>query len=92
MALKIYKKFTITRKEEMQRVEQIKEVLQTLPAQCRTVFTIVVWKEKYKEIADELGISVNTRKVSRDESVSGYSSEVGGNTLYCAFMLYKAKR
>ena len=26
--------------EEMQRVEQIKEVLQTLPAQCRTVFTM----------------------------------------------------
>ena len=58
--------------EEMQRVEQIKEVLQTLPAQCRTVFTMSCLDgKKYKEIADELGIY---REVSRDESVSGYSS------------------
>lgn len=49
--------------EEMERVEKIKQVLETLPPQCRTVFTLNCLEgKKYKEIADELGISVNTVK------------------------------
>lgn len=49
--------------EEMQRVQQIQEVLRTLPAQCRTVFTMSCLDgKKYREIAEELGISVNTVK------------------------------
>ena len=49
--------------EETRRVESIKEVLQTLPAQCRTVFTMSCLEgKKYSEIAAKLGITVNTVK------------------------------
>ena len=49
--------------EETRRVERIKEVLQTLPAQCRTVFTMSCLEgKKYSEIAGKLGITVNTVK------------------------------
>ena len=49
--------------EETRRVERIKEVLQTLPAQCRTVFTMSCLEgKKYSEIAAKLGITVNTVK------------------------------
>ena len=49
--------------EETRRVESIKEVLQTLPAQCRTVFTMSCLEgKKYSEIAGKLGITVNTVK------------------------------
>lgn len=49
--------------EEMQQVNKIKQILETLPAQCKLVFTMSCLEGKrYKEIADELGISVNTVK------------------------------
>lgn len=65
--------------EEMQRVEQIKEVLQTLPAQCRTVFTMSCLDgKKYKEIADELGISVNTVKSHVMKAYRDIRARVGG--------------
>ena len=60
--------------EEMQRVEQIKEVLQTLP-----VFTMsCVDGKKYKEIADELGISVNTVKSHVMKAYRDIRARVGG--------------
>lgn len=49
--------------EEIEKVEQMKKVLQSLPPQCRTVFLMNCLEEKtYKEIAEELNISVNTVK------------------------------
>lgn len=49
--------------QEMQQVDKIKQILETLPAQCKLVFTMSCLEGKrYKEIADELGISVNTVK------------------------------
>lgn len=49
--------------EEQLQLEQIQKVLQTLPLQCRTVFTMSCLEgKKYKEIAEELQISVNTVK------------------------------
>ncbi len=49
--------------EELFRLEQIRKVVDGLPAQCRTVFTMSCLDgKKYKEIAEELQISVNTVK------------------------------
>lgn len=49
--------------EEQLQLEQIQKVLRSLPLQCRTVFTMSCLEgKKYKEIAEELQISVNTVK------------------------------
>lgn len=49
--------------EDTQQVEKIKKLLETLPPQCRMVFTMSCLEGKrYKEISNELGISVNTVK------------------------------
>ena len=49
--------------EELFQLEQIRKVVDGLPAQCRIVFTMSCLDgKKYKEIAEELQISVNTVK------------------------------
>lgn len=49
--------------EEVVEIEQMKKVLATLPLQCRNVFLMSCVDEKpYKQIAEELHISVNTVK------------------------------
>lgn len=49
--------------EEEKAISKIKEVLQKLPQQCLKVFLMSNLEEKkYSEIADELGISINTVK------------------------------
>lgn len=80
--------------EEMQRVEQIKEVLQTLPAQCRTVFTMSCLDgKKYKEIADELGISVNTVKSHVMKAYRDIRARVGGeHTSVLLFIALQGQR
>ncbi len=51
------------REEEDRKVEKIMEALDLLPEQCRTVFTMSSLEGmRYKQIADKLGISVNTVK------------------------------
>ena len=80
--------------EEMQRVEQIKEILQTLPAQCRTVFTMSCLDgKKYKEIADELGISVNTVKSHVMKAYRNIRARVGGeHTSVLLFIALQGQR
>lgn len=64
--------------EEMERIEKIKQVLKTLPPQCRTVFTMSCLDgKKYKEIADELGISVNTVKSHVMKAYRDIRAQVG---------------
>lgn len=49
--------------EEQLQLEQIRSILQNLPPQCRTVFMKSCLEgKKYREIAEELQISVNTVK------------------------------
>ena len=67
--------------EEVQRIEQIKEVLQTLPSQCRVVFTMSCLDgKKYKEIAEELGISVNTVQSHIMKAYRDIRARVGGES------------
>lgn len=49
--------------EEILQIKKIKEVIEELPSQCRKVFLMsCINGLKYKEIAEELEISVNTVK------------------------------
>lgn len=74
--------------EEAQRIEQIKQVLQTLPVQCRTVFTMSCLDgKKYKEIADELGISVNTVKSHIMKAYREIRARVGSDNSLVLFFI-----
>ncbi|MGL5682244.1 MAG: RNA polymerase sigma-70 factor [Marinifilaceae bacterium] len=49
--------------EEQARVNSIYEAMATLPKQCQHVFMLsAIEGKKYQEIADELGLSINTVK------------------------------
>lgn len=49
--------------EEEREIERVKAVMRELPQQCLKVFLMSCMEEKkYQEIAEELGISVNTVK------------------------------
>lgn len=49
--------------EEILKLEEAKKILQELPEQCRNIFIMnCIDGKKYKEIAEKLGISVNTVK------------------------------
>ncbi|MCI5705804.1 MAG: RNA polymerase sigma-70 factor [Odoribacter sp.] len=49
--------------QELEQLEQVKQAFELLPSQCRIVFMMSCLEgKKYKEIADELNISVNTVK------------------------------
>ncbi len=49
--------------EELREIEKIKKVIEELPEQCRKVFLMsCIDGLKYKEIAEDLDISVNTVK------------------------------
>ena len=75
--------------EELQRIERIKQVLQTLPKQRRIVFTMSCLEgKKYKEIADELGISVNTVKAHITKAYQDIRQQMGeGSSLVLLFMM-----
>ena len=64
--------------EEELKIEKINEVLNTLPPQCKTVFTMSCLDgKKYKEIAQELGISVNTVKFHITKAYREIREKVG---------------
>ena len=74
--------------EEMQQIEQIKKVLQELPIQCRVVFTMSCLEgKKYKDIANELGISVNTVKSHVMKAYKDIRARVGENTSPILFFI-----
>lgn len=74
--------------EEMQQIERIKKVLQELPIQCRVVFTMSCLEgKKYKDIANELGISVNTVKSHVMKAYKDIRARVGENTSPILFFI-----
>ena len=78
--------------EEMQQIEQIKKVLQELPTQCRVVFTMSCLEgKKYKDIANELGISVNTVKSHVMKAYKDIRARVGENTSPILFFFIACK-
>ena len=74
--------------EGLQQIEQIKKVLQELPIQCRVVFTMSCLEgKKYKDIANELGISVNTVKSHVMKAYKDIRARVGENTSPILFFI-----
>ena len=49
--------------EELSGLQKVEQAIEELPSQCKSVFLMSLVDEKsYKQIADELGISLNTVK------------------------------
>lgn len=47
--------------QHQQRIQQLKAIIESLPAQCRIIFEkVCIEQKKYKDVALELGISVFT--------------------------------
>ena len=90
-ALNVLKHKMVERKHGallMQQIEQIKKVLQELPIQCRVVFTMSCLEgKKYKDIANELGISVNTVKSHVMKAYKDIRARVGENTSPILFFI-----
>jgi len=67
--------------EEIGQLEKAKKLLQELPDQCRTVFIMnCIDGKKYKEIADELNISVNTVKTHLSKAKRIFREKLDDNT------------
>lgn len=58
--------------EEAAQMQQIKQALEELPPQCRRVFTMsCIDGKSYKEIAEELNLSINTVKAHIKKGYEG---------------------
>lgn len=56
--------------EEDSKIDKLLEAIEALPDKCRYVFTaICVDNKKYKEVADEMRVSVNTIKTQLSRSL-----------------------
>ena len=76
--------------EEAVQLEKIRQALQILPLQCRTVFMMSSLDgKKYREIAEELHISINTVK---SHVLKAYRTirEYVGITTSSSFLLFVA--
>ena len=83
-----FRALNVLKHKMMQQIEQIKKVLQELPIQCRVVFTMSCLEgKKYKDIANELGISVNTVKSHVMKAYKDIRARVGENTSPILFFI-----
>lgn len=70
-------------------IEKIRQALNELPNQCRTIFLMNCLEgKKYKEIATELDISVNTVKTQLSRAYSSIRKKVGIKGTLLLFLLH----
>ena len=63
------------------RMDEIYAAVERLPERTREIFTAIVFQGKrYKDVADELGISVNTVKTLKKGAYAKLRSRLGGLT------------
>lgn len=68
--------------EELTKLEDARKILRGLPEQCRTVFLMnCIDGKKYKEIAEELNISVNTVKTHLSKAYRKFREKFDGKSL-----------
>ncbi|MDR2413414.1 MAG: RNA polymerase sigma-70 factor [Odoribacteraceae bacterium] len=73
-------------------IEKIRQALDELPGQCRAIFLMNCLEEKkYKEIAVELGISVNTVKTQLSRAYASIRKKVGIKGSLLLFLLYRRR-
>ena len=67
--------------EELIKLEEAKKILQELPEQCRIVFVMnCIDGKKYKDIAEELNISVNTVKTHLSKAYRKFREKLDDKT------------
>ena len=67
--------------EELIKLEEAKKILQELPEQCRIVFVMNCMDgKKYKDIAEELNISVNTVKTHLSKAYRKFREKLDDKT------------
>lgn len=75
--------------EEMFQMEKIRHIIENLSPQCRIVFTMSCLDgTKYKEIADELDISVNTVKSHITKAYREIRAEFDMKALFLFFRFF----
>ena len=67
--------------EEMEEREEIQKAINLLPEQCRLIFTLCCLENmKYQEVADKLGISINTVRTQMTRAFKSLRDTLSGKT------------
>jgi RNA polymerase sigma-70 factor (ECF subfamily) len=70
-------------------IKEVRQALHELPEQCRTIFLMnCIDGKKYREIAAELGISINTVKTQLSRAYSSIRKKVGIKGSLLLLLLY----
>lgn len=70
--------YSIDYEEHDQTIKKITKVIDNLPHQCKTVFKLNIYEgKKYREIAEELDISINTVKTHISKALKTLRTEIG---------------
>lgn len=79
--------------EELSNLEEAQKILQELPEQCRTVFLMnCIDGKRYKEIAEELNISINTVKTHLSKAYRIFRERLqSSNALFLIVMVTQNK-
>lgn len=71
------------------RIEEIYREIDRLPDRTRKIFTAIVLDDKrYKEVAEELGVSVNTVKTTLSRALSTLRSNLSGGAYLVMLQLF----
>ena len=69
------------RLEEMEEREEIQRAINKLPEQCRAIFTLCCLENmKYQEVANQLGISINTVRTQMGRAFKSLRDSLSGKT------------
>lgn len=67
--------------EEMEEREEIQKAIDLLPEQCRLIFTLCCLESmKYQEVAEQLGISINTVRTQMTRAFKSLRDRLSGKT------------
>lgn len=82
------------RLEELEEKEEIRRAIEQLPSQCRLIFTLCCLESmKYQEVADRLGISINTVRTQMGRALKSLRDALKGKTFTTLlFLLFLRRR
>ena len=67
--------------EEMEEREEIQRAINKLPEKCRAIFTLCCLENmKYQEVANQLGISINTVRTQMGRAFKSLRDSLSGKT------------
>ena len=78
--------------EDKEGLAVVREAVEELPEQCRIILKLVIWEEmKYAEVAEKLGISLNTVKNQMKIAYRKLREKLSGKQLYLLFFRMRGK-